>query len=114
MMPKTGIAVLLLSSASLVVAGCGGGGGGGGTEPAPPPTLANAKPAVQAIADQALTIGDSAEVTVSVTDSDATDTHTLRASVSNEAAATVALDGMVLTINALDSGVATVTRTATA
>ena len=114
MMSKTGItAFLLLSSVSLVVAGCGGSGGGGSTGPAPPPAPVNAKPTVQAIADQVLTVGDSVEVTVSVTDADATDTHTLSASVSNEAAATVAVDGMVLTINAIDSGVATITITAT-
>ena len=112
MMSKTGVtAVLFLSAAALGVAGCGGGGGG--SEPAPPPTPVNGKPTVQAIADQALTIGDSVEVTVSVTDTDANDTHTLSASVSNEAAATVAVDGMVLTIDAIDSGVATVTVTAT-
>ena len=112
MMSKTGVtAVLFLSAAALGVAGCGGGSGGG--EPAPPPAPLNNKPTVQAIADQSLTIGDSVEVTVSVTDTDATDTHTLSASVSNEDAATVAVDGMVLTINAIDSGVATVTITAT-
>ena len=112
MMSKPGVtAVLFLSAAALGVAGCGGGGGGG--EPAPPPAPLNNKPTVQAIADQSLTIGDSVEVTVSVTDTDATDTHTLSASVSNEDAATVAVAGMVLTINAIDSGVATVTITAT-
>ena len=112
MMSKTGVtAVLFLSAAALGVAGCGGGSGGG--EPAPPPAPLNNKPTVQAIADQSLTIGDSVEVTVSVTDTDATDTHTLSASVSNEDAATVAVDGMVLTINAIDSGVATITITAT-
>ncbi|MCY3621563.1 MAG: S41 family peptidase [Gammaproteobacteria bacterium] len=111
MISKTGVAAFLfLSTAALGVAGCGGGGGGS-TEPAPP-TPANAKPTVQAIADQSLTIGDSVEVTVSVSDADATDTHTLSASVNNEGAATVTVDGMVLTINAIDSGVATVTVTA--
>lgn len=113
MMSKTGVsAVLFLSAAALGVAGCGGGGGGG-TQPAPPPMPVNAKPTVQAIPDQSLTIGDSAEVTVSVTDTDAADTHTLSASVTNEDAAAVTVDGMVLTINAIDSGVATVTVTAT-
>ena len=112
MMSKTGVtAVLFLSAAALGVAGCGGGSGGG--EPAPPPAPLNNKPTVQAIADQSLTIGDSVGVTVSVTDTDTTDTHTLSASVSNEDAATVAVDGMVLTITAIDSGVATVTITAT-
>ena len=111
MMSNTGAtAVLLLSAAALGVAGCGGGGGG--TEPVPPTTPVNAKPVVQAIADQALTIGDAVEVTVSITDADTTDTHTLSASVSNEAAATVAVDGMVLRINGIDSGAATVTVTA--
>lgn len=105
-------AFLFLSSAALGVAGCGGGGGGGSTEPAPP-TPVNAKPTVQAIADQSLTIGDSVEVSVSVSDTDGTDTHTLSASVNNQGAATVTVDGMVLTINAIDSGVATVTVTAT-
>lgn len=112
MMSKPGVsAVLFLSAAALGIAGCGGGGGG--TEPAPPPMPVNAKPTVQAIADQSLTIGDSVEVTVSVTDTDAADTHTLSASVSNEDAATVTVDGMALTIDAIDSGVATVTVTAT-
>ena len=112
MMSKTGgTAVLFLSAAALGVAGCGGGGGGG-TEPTPGPTPVNAKPTVQAIADQALIIGDTVEVTVSVADSNATDTHTLSASVSNQAA-TVAVDGMVLTVHAINSGVATVTVTAT-
>jgi len=113
MMSKADItAFLFLSSAALGVAGCGGGGGGGSTEPAPP-TPVNAKPTVQAIADQSLTIGDSVEVSVSVSDTDGTDTHTLSASVNNQGAATVTVDGMVLTINAIDSGVATVTVTAT-
>ena len=111
-MSKTGVtAVLFLSAAVLGVAGCGGGGGG--TGPAPPPAPLNGRPTVQAIADQALTIGESVEVTVSVTDADANDTHTLSVSVSNGAAATVAVDGMVLTIHAIDSGVVTVTVTAT-
>ena len=111
MMSKTGVtAALFLSSASLGLGGCGGGGS---SEPAPPPAPHNGKPTVQAIADQALTIGNSVAVTVSVTDTDTTDTHTLSASVSNENTATVAVDGMVLTINAINSGVATVTVAAT-
>lgn len=110
MMSKTGVtAFLFLSFATLGVAGCGGGSS---TEPSPPPAPVNAKPTVQTIADQSLTIGDSVELTVSVTDTDANDTHTLSVSVSNEAA-TVAVNGMVLTISGIDSGVATVTVTAT-
>ena len=112
MMSKTGaIALLVLLPVALGTTGCGGGGSGGGSEP--PPTPTNAKPAVQAIADQALTIGDVVTLTISVNDADASDTHTLSATVSNEAAVTVALDGMELTVTGNDSGVATVTVTAT-
>lgn len=112
MMSKTGaIALLVLLPVALGTTGCGGGGSGGGPEP--PPTPTNAKPAVQAVADQALTIGDSVVLTISVTDADASDTHTLGATASNEAAVTVSVDGMDLTITGNDSGVATVTLTAT-
>lgn len=112
MMSKTATtAILFLLPLALGVGGCGGGGGG--SEPQPPPAPGNAKPTVQAVADQALTIGDSVDLTVSVNDADAADTHTLSATVSNEAAATVSVDGMTLTITANDSGVATVTVTAT-
>ena len=109
-MSNTGAsAFLFLLAAALCAAGCGGGGSAGPQPPAPP---TNAKPTIQAIADQALTVGDSVQVTVSVNDADASDTHTLSAAVSNQAAA-VAVSGMTLTITANDSGVATVDVTAT-
>ena len=111
MMFKTGaIALLVLCPVTLGLAGCGGGGGGA---PEPPPAPANAKPVIQTIADQSLTIGDAAELTISITDADASDTHTLSATSDNEGAATVSVDGLTLTIAASDSGVATVTVTAT-
>ena len=113
MSTKGATAFSLLLAAALGTAGCGGGGGGGSTEPAPPPEPANVKPTVQTIADQALTIGDAVEMTVSITDANTSDTHTLTATVSNEQAASVSVDGMALTITANDSGVATVTVTAT-
>ena len=94
----------------LVAAGCGGGGGGDPEPPAPP---ANSTPTVAAIDDQSLTTGDVVELTVSVSDVDAADSHTLEATSSNEDAATVAVDGVNLTISAIDSGTATVTVTAT-
>ncbi len=110
MMSKTGaIALFVLSPVAMGTTGCSGAGGG----PEPPLTPANAKPSVQAPADLALRIGESVELTITVNDADASDTHTLSATVSNEAAVTVSVDGMELTITGTDSGVATVTVTAT-
>lgn len=110
MTPKTGTtAFLILFPVAIGTGGCGGSGGGS----EPPSTPANAKPVVQSIADQSLTVGDIVELTVSVTDADASDTHTLGAASSNEEAATVSVDGLKLTITASGSGVATVTVTAT-
>ncbi|MDE0422061.1 MAG: S41 family peptidase [Gammaproteobacteria bacterium] len=111
MMSNTGaIAFLVLFPVTLGIAACGGGGSSG---PEPPPAPANAKPVIQTIADQSLTIGAAADLTVSITDADASDTHTLSATSDNEEAATVSVDGLMLTITGSDSGIATVTVTAT-
>ena len=106
-MSKTGaIALFLCCPIALGTAGCGGGS-------KTPPAPTNAKPTIRAVADQALTIGDSVTVTISVDDADAADTHTLSATVDNEATVATAVDGMELTITGADSGLATVTVTAT-
>ena len=97
-------------AAALALSGCGGGGGGGGTAVAP---AQNATPVVAAVADQRLTVGESVEVAVDITDPDAEDTHTLSASSSNADAASVSVDGLTLTVAGVDSGIATVTLTAT-
>ena len=110
MMSKTGAIALLLFPVALGTTGCGGGSSGGSE---PPPAPVNARPVVQAIADQSLTVGESRELTVSITDADASDTHTLSAESSNEEAASVTVDGLAITITGSDSGLATVTVTAT-
>ncbi|MYD96195.1 MAG: peptidase [Gammaproteobacteria bacterium] len=107
-----GIAVPVLAGSLAWLAGCGGGGGGGGPAPGPSPT-SNARPSIAAISDPAaLTVGDTLEVSVSVTDRDASDTHTIEAS-SDDSVVTVSVDGLTLTLSAQASGTATVTVTAT-
>ena len=89
--------------------GCGGGGGGGGGASTPP----NARPSVAAIGDQTITAGETRTLSVTVSDGNAGDTHTLRATSSDQAVATVSLFGTSLTITALAQGTATITVTAT-
>ena len=93
------------TGAALLAAGCGGGGGGS--------TSRNAQPAVAAIVDQTVTVGERQSVQVQVSDGNADDRHTLRATSSNPNVATVSLLGTTLTIRALAVGTVTVTVTAT-
>lgn len=99
-------AIALAAGAGLL--GCGGGGGGGGAS-APP----NARPHVAAIADQAIAVGETATIEVTVSDGNAGDTHTVRATSSDPGVATVSLLGTSLTITAVAEGTATITVTAT-
>jgi len=95
------------------IAGCGGGGGSSGPSPEPTPP-ANGQPTVAAIADPApLTVGETLEVAVSVSDPDASDTHTLSASSGDDTVATVSVDDLTLVIEARDSGITTITVSAT-
>ncbi len=59
-----------------------------------------------------MTVGDTLEVRVTVTDRDASDTHTIDAT-SDDGAVSVSVDGLALTLSAQASGTATVTVTAT-
>ncbi len=93
---------------ALLLAGCGGGGGGGGGS-AP----GNARPVVAAIADQTVAVGESQSVQVQVSDGNAGDRHTVRATSSDASVAAVSLLGATLTIRALGVGTVTVTVTAT-
>ena len=90
--------------ALVIAAGCGGGGSS-----AP----ANIAPVVAAIADQTLTTGDSTRVTVSVSDRDSGDRHTIRATTSASDVATVSVVGMTVTVTGINAGTATITVTAT-
>ena len=97
--------IALVASAGLL--GCGGGGGGGASTPP------NARPLVAVIADQSIFAGETRTLSVTVSDGNADDTHTLRATSSHPSVATVSLFGMSLTITALAEGTATITVTAT-
>lgn len=99
-------ALAIALAAGSALAGCGGGGGGASTPP-------NARPSVAAIGDQAITVGETRTVSVTVSDGNAGDTHTLRATSSDPSVATVSLFGTSLTITALAAGTATITVTAT-
>ena len=101
------LGVALAAGAGLLGSGCGGGGGGGASAPA------NARPVVAAIADQAIAVGETATVEVTVSDGNAGDTHTIRATSSDPAVATVSVLGASLTITAVAEGTATITVTAT-
>ncbi len=89
---------------SLLVAACGGGGGDS--------AVPNASPTVGALEDRTLVVGDETTVEVSVTDTNAADTHTLTASSSASEVATVAVQGTTLTLAAVAAGAATITVTA--
>ena len=73
----------------------------------------NARPVVAAIADQTVAVGESQSVQVQVSDGNAGDRHTVRATSSDASVATVSLLGTTLTIRALGAGTVTVTVTAT-
>ena len=72
----------------------------------------NSTPVVTAIATQRVLINGTQSVTVTVTDADAGDTHTLNATSSNTSIATVSESGNTLTINGLTVGSSTITATA--
>ena len=93
----------------VLVAGVGLFGCGGGGSSTPP----NARPSVATIADQSIIVGDTRTLTVTVSDSNADDTHTIRATSSGPSIATVSMFGTSLTITALAQGTATITVTAT-
>lgn len=97
--------IALVAGAGLL--GCGGGGGGGASTPP------NARPLVAAIADQSIIAGEARTLSVTVSDGNADDTHTLRATSSDPSVATVSLFGTSLTITALAEGTATISVTAT-
>ena len=95
------------------VGGCGGGGGGG-SPPPEPPQPANARPQIAAISDpERMTVGETLEIEVSVTDANASDTHTIDPTSNDEQVATVSADGLTIVIVADASGTATITVTAT-
>ena len=101
------LGIALAAGAGMLASGCGGGGGGGASTPP------NARPSVAAIADQAVTVGETSTVEVTVSDGNAGDTHTIRATSSDPDIATVSVLGTSLTITALAEGTATITVTAT-
>ena len=73
----------------------------------------NNRPVVGNIANQSVSNGSSAEVTVSVTDADSGDTHTIAAKSNKVSVATVSVSGKKLTIAGASRGSATITVTAT-
>ena len=85
-------------------AGCGGGGSS---------TPPNVPPIVAAIGDQTVTVGESKSVSVSVSDGNADDRHTLRATSSDAEIVEVSVLGAAVTLTAVAEGTATVTVTAT-
>ena len=74
---------------------------------------ANAAPTVAAIGDRTLTTGDSTQVTVSVSDRDSGDRHTIHATTSDGDVASVAVVGLAVTVTGVAVGAATITVTAT-
>ncbi len=73
----------------------------------------NTAPVVTAIATQRVSVDDKQSVTVTITDSDAGDTHTVTAISSNTSAATVSVSGKTLTITGKAVGSSTIKVTAT-
>ena len=78
------------------------------------PVEANVQPSVAAIADPAtMTVGDTLEFTVSVSDRNASDTHTVDARSADESVATVSVNSLTLTLVAAGSGTTSISVTAT-
>ena len=75
-------------------------------------TVANSRPIVAAISDRSVAEDGTAQATVSVTDRDADDTHTITASSSNTRTVRVTVAGKTLTIRGIRAGRATVRVTA--
>ena len=74
-------------------------------------TVPNSRPAVGSISDLTVSRGSTGTRTVTVTDGDAGDTHTVSAS-SDDAAVTVSVNGRTLTVRGVSRGSATITVTA--
>ncbi len=72
----------------------------------------NTAPVVTAIATQRVLVNGTQSVTVTITDSDAGDTHTVSATASNTSAATVSVSGKTLTITGKAVGSSTIRVTA--
>ncbi len=73
----------------------------------------NNQPVIAAISDQTLDVDDRRTVVVNITDADLWDTHIIGASSDDTAIATVAVNGITLTITGREGGVATITVDAT-
>ena len=78
------------------------------------PEPANSRPVVSPIAEQTVTVGGSGTVDVMVTDADADDMHTLTATSSNRAVATVSPDNGALTLTITGAAVGDATISVTA
>ena len=89
--------ILTLSLICLVVAGCGADEDD------------NTQPALEAIADRTIDVGDETRVDINITDADFDDTHTVRASSDDTAIATVSLTDTTLTVKGIADGMATIT-----
>lgn len=74
---------------------------------------ANHQPVLDAILDQILDLGESVEIELLLTDPDADDTHTIRATSEDTNVATVSVNGTTLSIETAGGGVSTITVTAT-
>ena len=74
-------------------------------------TVPNSRPVVGSISDLTVSRGSTGTRTVTVTDGDAGDTHTVSAS-SDDAAVTVSVNGRTLTVRGVSRGSATITVTA--
>ena len=88
---------------AVLAAACGGGG-----DSAP----SNASPAVGALDDRTLAVGEDVRIGVSVTDANPGDTHSVTATSSDPGVASVAVSGTSLTLSGLAAGTATITVTA--
>ena len=95
---RAGSVVLL----AILVSACGGG------DSAP----SNASPAVGALEDRTLAVGDEVRIGVSVTDANPGDTHSVTATSSNPGVAGVSVSGTSLTVSGQSAGTATITVTA--
>ena len=70
---------------------------------------ANVQPALEAIADRTIDVGDELSVKININDADFDDTHTVRASSADAAIAAVSVTDTTLTINGIADGTTTIT-----
>ena len=75
-------------------------------------TVPNSRPVVSPVPDKRISRESGGSVTVTVTDADPGDAHTVSARSSDEAVATVDVTGTTLTLESVSSGEATITVTA--